>query len=259
MNNIVHIGILGAMPEEVFSFKKNINFLEERKFGDISIFSGQWIGSIHKKKKIFLSVAWSGWGKVSAARAATRLLSLKLKDIPDVKFLIFSGVAGAASEDLNQWDVVLPSELVQHDMDASPLFQKYVIPALEKSYLQTDKLILDWATSIIKNRLQEDKSPKFGNVFNGLVATGDKFISSESFLNNLKETLPELKAVEMEGASVAQVSMQEEIPFLIIRVISDNAKETAALNFEDFVNLYKHYSWRLLNFVLEDWDNCPLQ
>ena len=111
------------MPEEVSLALKNINLLEKNQFGDLTIYSGTWISKVSKNEKFYLSIAWSGWGKVSAARAATRILSLEIPNIPKVTTIIFSGVAGGTNTRTNQWDVVIPSELVQHDMDASPIFK----------------------------------------------------------------------------------------------------------------------------------------
>ncbi len=258
MNKKFHIGILGAMPEEVFLFKENIISPKKMQFGDLEVYSGEWKGSKNRKKKIFISVAWSGWGKVSSSRAVTRLISLNLKGIPKVEMIIFNGVAGAAFDKLKQWDIILPSKLIQYDMDATPLFEKYVIPGLKESYLVTDHRLLSWATSIIETRINKDNKFKFGNVYNGLVATGDTFISEELILDKLKENFPDLMAVEMEGASVAQIAIQESVPFLIIRVISDNAKESAEQKFEEFISLYKNFSWILVSFLLEDFDNAPI-
>ena len=91
-----------------------------------------------------LSLAWSGWGKVSAARAATRLLASD----PSIDLLLFTGVAGAADPALRQWDVVLADAVVQHDMDARPLFPQFTLPAVNvpiyihlcKWFLQIPKL-----------------------------------------------------------------------------------------------------------------------
>ena len=70
----MHIGILCAMPQEIGKLLENLKILNERNFGDLKIISGQ-LSDENKEENILVSVAWSGWGKVSAARAATRLLS----------------------------------------------------------------------------------------------------------------------------------------------------------------------------------------
>ena len=86
---------------------------------------------------IRVTIAWSGWGKVSVARAATRIIGLE-KYSP-INLFLFTGVAGGVGTNMNQWDIVLPNALIQHDMDARPIFEKYVIQALKKSALIPNK------------------------------------------------------------------------------------------------------------------------
>lgn len=248
-----HIGILGAMPEEVSLALKNINLLKKNQFGDLTIYTGLWISKVSSNENFYLSIAWSGWGKVSASRAATRILSLDIPNIPKVTKIIFSGVAGGTNTKTNQWDVVVPSELVQHDMDASPIFKKFEIPCLKTTSMLTNGKLLKFATTTFKNIIKKDNSLPFGKVHNGLVATGDKFISDKKIMDNLNLEFPNLTAVEMEGAAVAQVAIQESVEWLIIRVISDNADSEAAECFEEFLKKYELYSWKLLNSLLEEW------
>ena len=117
MVRALHIGVLGAMPEEIGSDLSHLQQLESEQHGDLTIHHGTWVEGIR------LSLAWSGWGKVSAARAATRLLS----SAPDIDLLLFTGVAGAADPALKQWDVVLADAVVQHDMDSRPLFPRFTL------------------------------------------------------------------------------------------------------------------------------------
>ena len=74
-----HLALLSAMPQEVGETKKHLRNIKEHKFGDLNIFTGFWDNPLNKKP-IFISLAWSGWGKVSAARAATRLISNEISD-----------------------------------------------------------------------------------------------------------------------------------------------------------------------------------
>jgi len=252
IKNINHIGILGAMPEEVVNGLKHLCNIEKNIFGDLTIYSGLW-KSKNEEKKIYISLAWSGWGKVSASRAASRLLSLNIEGIPSISTIIFSGVAGAANEDMKQWDIVIPSELIQYDMDSSPIFEKFIIPALNESKLKMNLDLLDWTTSTIKSFLKSNMHLPFGDVYNGLIGTGDQFISEEKDLEYLKKQLPGLNAIEMEGAAIAQVAIQENIPWIIIRVISDNAKTSAEKNFREFLESYEQSSWTLINCLLSKW------
>ena len=127
-NQILHIGLISAVPEELGQILENLNDITESKYGDLTIFSGC---GLDQMKKIYITAAWSGWGKVSAARATTRIINSTIND-RKVDFLIFTGVAGAANKVVKQWDIVLADSIVQHDMDARPLFEKFEIPSLNK-------------------------------------------------------------------------------------------------------------------------------
>ena len=254
----VHIGLLCAMPEEIGSTIKNIRNLKKKEFGDLLIFAGEWSEKDNSPFPVLISVAWSGWGKVSSARAAIRLLSSSPHNIP-IDLLLFTGVAGAAQSNIKQWDIIVPNELIQHDMNASPLYPKYVIPSLNKSLIRPLDTWVEWASSTLNEAIINKEISNFGKVTNGLIATGDSFISEKSSLLNLKRDLPSLSAVEMEGAAVAQVAIQENVNWLIIRVISDNADSSAAQNFSEFLKDYENYSWNLIEALLKNFTNAPLE
>lgn len=245
-----HIAILGAMPEEIGQITSQIENKEEKFFGDLKIIQGIWINK-PKNNKIRLSIAWSGWGKVSSARAATRIISSAFGDKIDL--LIFTGVAGAVSDSLKQWDLVIPSSLFQYDVDARPFFDKFVIPAIAKDHISIEEKLISWAKITLIKALKDDpKLNIFGTVKIGKIATGDNFISDKNYLSNLKNQIPGLLAVEMEGAAVAQVAFQEQVPCLIIRTISDNADEDAATSFDIFLKEYKFKSWFIIESLLNN-------
>ena len=248
--NKIHIGILGAMPEEIGYAIKDLNEIKKNVYGDLVIYSGKWQGHAQIKIPIYLSIAWSGWGKVSASRAATRLINTTFRG-KDIDLILFTGVAGAISSNLNQWDVILPNALMQYDMDATPLFEKYVIPAINKKYIEPKKDIHNWIYQILKEGNTTENSWPFKKIKKGLIATGDKFISDKDSLNNLKRSIQGVLAVEMEGAAVAQVCHQENIPWIIIRVISDDADDDASTDFNEFVTNYEKYSWNLVALILK--------
>ena len=96
MTRPLHIGLLGAMPEEIGSDLSHLKQPSSKHHGDLTLHHGVWGDGVR------LTLAWSGWGKVCAARAATRLLAAA----PDLDLLLFTGVAGAADDALQQWDVI---------------------------------------------------------------------------------------------------------------------------------------------------------
>ena len=259
--NIVskHIGILCAMPEEVGFTLENLKNIETKTYGDLKIYSGDWCfaNSSSKSFKIHLSIAWSGWGKVSAARAATRLISHQFNKVK-VDAIFFTGVAGAVNSKLKQWDIIIPYELIQHDMDARPLFKKHEIPALKTVRIKSNKPIYEWTLSTLKNSIKDGSLKNFGNIYEGLIATGDKFISNKKDIENISKEMEDLSAVEMEGASVAQVARQEEIPFQIIRVISDEANENSSEDFSKFITKYNNHSAKLISALIENIETLPI-
>ena len=247
MARALHIGVLGAMPEEIGSDLSHLQQLRSEQHGDLTIHHGTWGEGIR------LSLAWSGWGKVSAARAATRLIS----SVPDIDLLLFTGVAGAADPALRQWDVVLADAVVQHDMDSSPLFPRFTLPALNRAQLNPESSWLTWASRALAQAAQAGELDEFGSPSTGLIATGDRFIGDSAVLDTLREALPGLKAVEMEGAAVAQVAEQEGMPWLVLRVISDGADASAAQSFGDFIQVYDRRAWCLLQALLSRAEQAP--
>lgn len=244
----MHIGLLAAMPQELGFILDNLKIIESKKFGDLELFSGFWTNSFNKK--ILLTVAWSGWGKVSAARASTRLISNVFQN-SKVDFVIFTGVAGAVDSKLKQWDIVLSEAVIQHDMDARPLFNKFVVPSIkEEKIIANKKIINSFYTTLYKKENLSELSI-FGSVFKGLIGTGDMFISDKRKLEQLSKEIPDLLAVEMEGGAFAQVAHQENIKWIVIRVISDNASENAVEDFNEFINKYQFKSWELIKHLLD--------
>ena len=141
----LHIGILCAMPEEIGATIKNLKNLSEKIYGDLKIYSGELYSDQKEASPLLISVAWSGWGKVSAARAASRMISSPFQN-QFIDLLIFTGVAGAANLSFNQWDIVIPNELIKYDMDARPLYNKHVIPALKEAKIKSSKSWVKWST-----------------------------------------------------------------------------------------------------------------
>ena len=231
------------MPEELGVILSNLRSIKSSKFGDLELFSGKFI--LENSKEIFITTACSGWGKVSAARATTRLLSSDLNSIP-VDIAIFTGVAGAINRKLKKWDVVVADSLIQHDMDSRPIFDKYVIPAFNRKEMKPNIALLEKLFKGLKKEFNQNSFDKFGNLYKGLIATGDMFISNRRKINQLSKDIPGLYAVEMEGAAFAQVASQEKVNWLVLRIISDDANENASSDFKEFLNEYKLKSFNLI-------------
>lgn len=227
------IGIISAMQEEILALhsflkKETITIKGKREYYDGILFGQPVV------------LVFSRWGKVASATTTTQLIN----DF-NVDEIIFTGVAGSVHDDLNIGDIVIGKHLYQHDMDASPLIEKFEIPLLRKKFfathqqkrklfVQAAKLFLNEIdTYISKSQLLEYyiKKPK---LFVEDIASGDLFISTKQQIQIIKNDLPNVACVEMEGAAVAQVCFEYDIPFSILRTISDKADDNAHIEFQKF-------------------------
>lgn len=181
-------------------------------------------------------------GKVAAAATTATLIERF-----GVTHVLFTGVAGGADPSARVGDIVVADSLVQHDMDASPLFPRFEVPLTGLSSFSTDCGLTDLVAEAARNFVGHDLERAVGAhdralfrlnapaVLRGMVASGDEFISGSTRLAELKSALPPLLAVEMEGAAVAQVCFEFGLPFAVVRTVSDGAGETAAHDFMRFV------------------------
>jgi adenosylhomocysteine nucleosidase len=231
------IGILGAMPEEINDI---VSLLKDRK----DLTKGMRTYHTGTINDVEVVVVFSRWGKVASATTVTHLI---------IEFgiteLIFTGVAGAICQDLNIGDVVIANSLVQHDMDARPIMERFEIPLLGKTELFSSKEMLDEAVVVINELVSNNSlidllalkqlelfTVACQKVMVGQIASGDQFFSSNFEKEKLQAVLPNVLCVEMEGAAVAQVCFEYNIPFVIIRTISDVANEDSAVDFKEFVS-----------------------
>jgi adenosylhomocysteine nucleosidase len=185
------------------------------------------------KKPVILALA--GVGKVAAASTATMLIERH-----HVERIIFTGVAGAVATHVQVGDVVVGSSYLQHDMDASPLFPSFEVPYTGISRYAGDEnlnaMLLEALQSISVRASHAFSSEHRFNIHQGLIISGDRFVSSAAEVNALREALPDALCVEMEGAAVAQVCHSYGIPFAAVRSISDRADDSAHIDFPKFVN-----------------------
>lgn len=204
-------------------------------------------------------LVFSRWGKVAAATTATSLIA-EFK----IDQLIFTGVAGAASSDLNIGDVIISTQLYQHDMDARPLMPRFEIPLTGITFLKANPDLMRKARisakgllAALSQKISSEELTAFGIVdpkcILGTIATGDQFIDDVARTSEIIAECSETMAVEMEGAAVAQVCHDYKIPFVVIRVISDKANHESAIDFPRFVdNVASHYAEHILMGMLDE-------
>lgn len=190
-----------------------------------------WQGELHGAPVV---LALSRIGKVAAATTATTLI-----EAFGARRLVFTGVAGGIAPGVQVGDVVVAQEFVQHDMDASPLFPRYQIPLYDRERFACDSALVERLHEATHAGLQRLALPQVARVHQGLIASGDRFVSAAEEARQLHATLSEAGhaplAVEMEGAAVAQVCHDYGVPFAAVRTISDRADDTAHVDFPKFV------------------------
>jgi adenosylhomocysteine nucleosidase len=161
---------------------------------------------------------------------------------------------------------VVAESLVQHDMDASPLFPRFEVPLTGLTHFQADHhlggRLLDAAYAFLDRdfatAIEAEEKTVFGltrpRIHRGLIASGDQFINEGARIDGLNAALPGLVAVEMEGAAVAQVCYELNVPCAVIRTISDNANENAATDFLRFVkSVAAQYAYHIVRrFCLQN-------
>lgn len=211
------LGVIGAMEEEVEILKGKMEIEETVKVAGMEFYKG----TLEDKNIVLVR---SGIGKVNMA-ACTQILVDKFK----VSALVNSGVAGTMDKDLDQGDIVISTEAVQHDFDTTvfgdPLGQ---ISRLGVTFFEADKDMISKAKEAAKN-------VKGINIKEGRIASGDQFVAGGEVAKKIVDNFGEVEAVEMEGASMAQVAYLNEVPYVILRSISDKADGSAELSYEEFL------------------------
>lgn len=228
------IGIIGAMQEELEYLVGNMNITRK----DIKANMEFKCGTIWNSDVVAVT---SGIGKVNAAICTQILI-----DIFNVDKIINVGVAGGAGSDVKPGDVVIADSLVQHDVDSSAFGDRVgQIPRLDTFDFLCDKELLERARNA-SLCISEHKT------FVGRIVSGDQFIATPEKIKWLNKEFNAL-ACEMEGASIAQVCYLNNVPFVIIRSISDNANTGAHMDYEKFKSIAVKNSSNILNIML---NNC---
>ena len=212
------VGIIFAMEEEMDAFKDGISIVNEYQIFDLKFYECI-------VKSVFCILVESGIGKVNAART-TQILIDNLK----VDYIFNVGVAGGISDKLKIGDVVVGTNLVQHDFDLTGFnHEKGYIPRIGK-FIKSDEYLIRLAQNTFSNLTKNHKY----NYFLGTIASGDIFCTERKMAEKIHLKFEAL-CVEMEGASIAQVCFLSNIPFLILRSISDTPNDDNVVTYEKFL------------------------
>lgn len=227
------LGIIGAMDEEVAKIKENMREVEITRIAGMDFCRGM-IGS----KPVV--VVRSGIGKVNAG-ICTQILA----DHFQVSAVVNTGIAGSLRSDIHIGDIVLSEDAVQHDVDATGFgYQPGQIPRVDTLAFPADEALRRKALLCCRQVLPET------GVTVGRVVSGDQFISEKKARERLA-LLFKGACTEMEGAAIAQAAYLNHIPFLIIRSISDNADDTAGMDYDTFEKQAIENAVRLLLSLVE--------
>ena len=209
----MRFGIICAMPEEIKELTAKLSDKQEKKIGGKSYL----FGKINNQDVVLVE---SGIGKVEAGITTELLVTDCGADV-----VINSGSAGGIGEGLHVGDIVISTETAYHDVDATAFNYRYgQLPGKEPRFKASDQ----WGQAL------EKAGEKTGlNVKRGLIVSGDQFIASQEKVQYLEKEFNAFSC-EMEGASIAHVCYSNNVPFVIIRSISDNANNGAHVDFEKF-------------------------
>lgn len=209
------IGIIAAMPEELAYLLQHLDDAREEKVQGNSYHTGK-VGSVE------LVLIESGIGKVMSAMSVAILA-----DHFQVDAVINTGSAGAVATGIAVGDVVIADKLTYHDVDVTAFGYDYGQMAQQPLYFESDKNFI--------SLIQESLSKLDQTWHLGLIATGDSFVAGEDKIKAIKEHFPQVLAVEMEGAAIAQAAHALNLPFLVVRAMSDNANHEASVSFDEFI------------------------
>lgn len=210
------VGIIGAMDEEVNQLKGKMSDVEVHKKATMEFYTGKLEG-----KEVV--VVRSGIGKVNAAICTQILI-----DEYNVETVINTGIAGSLKSEINIGDIVISTDAMHHDMDVTTFgYKPGIVPRMESSIFTADSAIMNAAYEVCK-KVNPDIQ-----VYTGRVVSGDQFISDKEKKDWIVDQFQGF-CTEMEGAAIAHTAFLNNVPFLIVRAISDKADDSAHMDYSEF-------------------------
>lgn len=208
------IAIMGAMPEEIAPILKKVNQYKTIEYADNQYYETNYKG-------VDLVIAYSKIGKVFSTLTASTMIQHFNCDR-----LLFSGVAGGINPELKIGDLIVANKLSQHDLDITAFGHPMGFVPGGSVFVEADKDLIE---------LSKKVASELGkSVREGTIATGDQFVHDSTIKKNIVKHF-DADALEMEGASVAVVCKSLNIPFFILRAISDTADTDASFSFDEFM------------------------
>ena len=227
-------GIISAMPNEVDLLLKRAEIDRVDRIGSVDFNVGTLCGRP-------VVIAQAGIGKILSAAGTAAMLNNY-----DISEVIFTGIAGGVGDETRVLDVVIATQLVQHDFGQilGEGFEWAEGDSGEGGYYACDAGLVEDAYRAAVDVVGPD------HVFKGIVASGDQFVASEQYVKKLQDDFDAI-ACEMEGASVALVCRQYGVPFVVIRTMSDKADGAAHENYENMADIAAGNSCRIVMELLD--------
>lgn len=231
------VGIIGAMDEEIAQLKLKMTEVREDLISGLNFY----VGKLENNDVVLVK---SGIGKVNAA-ITTTILHEKYKP----SCIINAGSAGGLKSKHSVGDIIISHEVIHHDVDATVFNYKLgQVPQMPESFIADRFLVKLVEKSLSTLNISADR---------GIIATGDSFIGRDDQVEFIKQNFPEVSAVEMEAASIAQVCYFYHTPFVIIRALSDIAGKNSSISFEAFLEKAANNSANVIIETIKNIKNKP--
>jgi adenosylhomocysteine nucleosidase len=228
------IALIGALDEEIQAYLDQLQEPQVMQWHSVRFYQGLLFGQA-------VVIVKSGVGKVFAT-----LVTQKLIDEFQPKAILFTGVAGGLNPNYEVGDIVVAVDCVQHDLDTTELgIPRGKVPYTNFHFFESDEQLKTLALAAQLNH----------QIHAGRIVTGDQFITQKE-MHHHKHLTTELAgdAVEMEGAAVGFVCAVNEIPFLLIRTISDKADGNATTSYMELLPEVAKNSFEMVAHVLNNWN-----
>jgi adenosylhomocysteine nucleosidase len=244
------LGVMAALPQEL----GNLIEVMRAESGVRTVTHGSrdyHVGTVYGAPCV---VTLARIGKVAAAATVSALIHAF-----EVDAVVFTGVAGGVGREVRVGDVVVADTLMQHDLDASPLFPRFEVPLLGITRFVADRSLAAQLAAATERFIAEEGAAlaqrfaiQVPQMHRGLIISGDQFVASAAAVEALRAALPDALAVEMEGAAIAQVCYEYGVPCAIVRTVSDTADAHAPASFTTFLtDLAGTYSNGILTRFLQ--------
>jgi adenosylhomocysteine nucleosidase len=229
------LALMGAMEEEVSLLRHDMTVSDQAVHAGITVTVGSFKG-------VEIALAQCGIGKVNATICTQMLIDLYKPDA-----LIFTGVAGGLLPNMQVGDLIIASHLIQYDMDLTAFGRRHGEIPGQGRMVESAPDIVEKCTNAFDNAFDgKSDSP---NLMLGTVVSGDRFISDAKTLRWLQREFAAL-ATEMEGAAVGYTCHLNDLPFVVVRGLSDTAGESASDDFEANLHVVCRNSYQLMEHLV---------